>query len=272
MSIRLRLLALVAAGGFLAVALTIRALADGALEQHSGTALYASMVYAGVFVLRPRTRPVPAGVAATVFCWVVETAQLTGVPAALSAHSLLARLVLGVRFDPLDLCWYPVGVLPLVALHLLLPFAAAVAGNTGHPAERGALTMDDNQFIGLVAQRTGASSEQATAFARATLTTLAERIDGGEARDLADRLPAGLRPYAFGPGETAERFGLDVFVQRVSGRADVDVAAAKDGVTAVFDVLREAVGPAAYAQAVGQLPAEYGEVADQRAPFVERTR
>jgi uncharacterized protein (DUF2267 family) len=106
--------------------------------------------------------------------------------------------------------------------------------------------MDDNQFIGLVAKRTGMSSEQATAIARATLTTLAERIDGGEARDLADQLPEGLRPYAFGPGETAERFGLDVFVDRVSGRADVDVTQAKDGVTAVFDVLREALPPAAY--------------------------
>ncbi|MET7804656.1 DUF2267 domain-containing protein [Micromonospora chersina] len=132
--------------------------------------------------------------------------------------------------------------------------------------------MDQDEFIGAVAKRCGMSSEQATAVTRATLTTLAERIDGGEARDLADRLPEALRAYAFGGSETGERFGLDVFVERVSGRADIDVDRAKDGVTAVFDVLRDAVDPAGYADVVTQLPAEYGEVADQTAPFVQRSQ
>lgn len=58
-----------------------------------------------------------AGVAAVGFCWLVEFLQLTGVPAALSAHSVLARLALGVTFDPMDLLWYPVGVVPLAAVH-----------------------------------------------------------------------------------------------------------------------------------------------------------
>ncbi|MEH0937612.1 DUF2267 domain-containing protein [Micromonospora psammae] len=130
--------------------------------------------------------------------------------------------------------------------------------------------MDDNEFLGLVATRSGMSSEQATAVTRATLSTLAERIDGGEARDLADQLPEGLRAYAFGGSETGERFGLEVFVDRVSGRADLDADRARDGVTAVFDVLRDALGPTGYAQVVTQLPAEYGDVADQTAPFVRR--
>ncbi|MER7332915.1 MULTISPECIES: DUF2809 domain-containing protein [unclassified Micromonospora] len=114
---RCRLLGLAAAAGFLAVALVIRATAGGGIEQHSGTALYASMVWAGVLFLRPRTAPLSAGAVAIAFCWAVEVSQLTGIPAALSARSLLARLVLGVQFDPVDLAWYPVGVLPLVALH-----------------------------------------------------------------------------------------------------------------------------------------------------------
>ncbi len=115
-----RLLALAWAAVFLAVALALRAAFDGPLEQHSGTALYASTVYAGAYLLRPRLSPQAAGAGAVAFCWAVECAQLTGVPAYLSAHSLLARLALGVRFDPLDLAWYPAGVLPLVAVHLLL--------------------------------------------------------------------------------------------------------------------------------------------------------
>lgn len=122
---RVRLAALAAAAGFLVVALGIRLLASGdgvldssgTLRQHSGTALYASMVYAGVFFLAPATRPAVAGAAAVGFCWLVELLQLTGLPAALSERHLLARLALGVRFDHTDLFWYFLGVLPLVLLH-----------------------------------------------------------------------------------------------------------------------------------------------------------
>ncbi|BCJ56832.1 DUF2267 domain-containing protein [Micromonospora endophytica] len=127
--------------------------------------------------------------------------------------------------------------------------------------------MDDNKFIDSVADRTGASAEQATAIARATLTTLAERIDGGEARDLADRLPEALRAYAFAPDETAEPFGLDVFVQRVGGRADVDPELAEAGIRAVFDTIREAVEPGDYDDIIAQLPAELWQVADPTPPY-----
>ena len=120
--------------------------------------------------------------------------------------------------------------------------------------------VDDNQFIDAVARRSGMSTEQATALIRATLTTVAERIDGGEARDLAAQLPTGLRPYAFAAGETAERFGFDVFVQRIAGRADIDPAVAEAGARAVFD-------SAEYDDVVSQLPAELAQVANPVAPF-----
>ncbi|MFY1576995.1 DUF2267 domain-containing protein [Verrucosispora sp. WMMD703] len=122
--------------------------------------------------------------------------------------------------------------------------------------------MDDEQFIDSVAERTGTSAEQATAIARATLTTLAERIDGGEARDLAGHLPEGLRAYAFGPHEDAERFGLDVFVQRVGGRADVDPDLATAGIRAVLDTIREAVEAGQYDDVIAFLPAEFWQVAN----------
>ncbi|MGN9806309.1 DUF2809 domain-containing protein [Micromonospora sp. L32] len=115
-----RLFMPVAAALFLGVALAIRAVDDGPVRQYSGTALYASMVWAGVLFLWPRMAPAPVGVIAVLFCWMVECAQLTGVPADLSARSLVARLALGVQFDPVDLLWYPVGVIPLAALHRLV--------------------------------------------------------------------------------------------------------------------------------------------------------
>ena len=127
MAWRIRLVALAGAAGALAVALGIRALTGvamvdsrGALAQYSGTALYAAMIYAGVFSVRPGSRPWVAGAAAIGFCWVVEFFQLTGLPAAWSEHSLIARLVLGRQFDPVDLAWYVIGVLPIVAVHTAL--------------------------------------------------------------------------------------------------------------------------------------------------------
>ena len=123
---------LAAAAGFLAIALTIRAVAAGTLnstgrlEQCSGTALYASMAYVGVLFVWPRRspstadrRPSAAGAISWAWCWTMECFQLTGIPADLSAHSLFARLVLGVQFDAVDLLWYLPGIIPLVVMHEL---------------------------------------------------------------------------------------------------------------------------------------------------------
>lgn len=93
---------------------------SGRLAQYSGTAFYASMVYSGLIFVRPRIPPGWAGIVATVFCWSVEAAQLSGVPAQLSARNVLARAALGVHFDWADILWYPVGIVPLVALEWLL--------------------------------------------------------------------------------------------------------------------------------------------------------
>jgi len=119
-AVPVRLVMAAVAAGALAVALALRAAFGGVVEQISGTALYASMVYAAIVFLWPRLSPVAAGAVATGFCWAVEAAQLTGVPAALSARSLLARLVLGIQFDWRDLVWYPLGVVPLVLAERVL--------------------------------------------------------------------------------------------------------------------------------------------------------
>ena len=131
---RARLVSLGAAVGIVALGLGVRmAGGGGAFAQHSGTALYAAMVYAGVFVLVPRAKPWAAGLAAIGFCWAVELFQLTGIPADLSARSLIARLVLGSHFDATDLIWYVMGVLPLVMLHQLAQPRSAGSPTTPSP-------------------------------------------------------------------------------------------------------------------------------------------
>jgi hypothetical protein len=117
---------LAAAAGILAIALMIRFAAAGTLnstgrlEQYSGTALYASLVYVGVLFFWPRRSPLFAGMIAWAWCWTIEFFQLTGIPADLSARSLGARLILGMQFDPVDLFWYLPGIIPLVVVHQLL--------------------------------------------------------------------------------------------------------------------------------------------------------
>lgn len=121
----IRLLTALGAAVFLAVALALRAATDGVVQNASGTALYAAVVYVAVVFAVPRIRPWLAGAIAVGFCWLVEFSQLTGVPADLSDRSLIARLVLGVKFDPADLAWYPVGVIALVAAHVMIQRAVA---------------------------------------------------------------------------------------------------------------------------------------------------
>lgn len=132
--VRRRVPALVAAGVVLAAGLLIRAFGHGALAQHAGTVLYASLIYVGVFVLRPGTSPLRAGVVAVVFCWLIEAFQLTGVPAKLSERSLIARLVLGASFDWADVAWYPMGVVPLVVAHLIVGARISAGADSGSRA------------------------------------------------------------------------------------------------------------------------------------------
>jgi hypothetical protein len=115
-----------AAAVFVMVALGTRLVLAGRLdssgwwEQDTGTSLYAATAYVVVLFLRPRISPYLAGGIALAFCWLVEAFQLTPVPAALSAHSPVIRLLLGAHFDWNDVAWYPVGIAPLVAVDALL--------------------------------------------------------------------------------------------------------------------------------------------------------
>ncbi|GII24870.1 DUF2267 domain-containing protein [Planosporangium mesophilum] len=113
------------------------------------------------------------------------------------------------------------------------------------------------RFIEKVAERMGGSLGQAEAVTQAALLTLAERITGGEARDLAEQLPTELREFLTTTDEPAEAFDLDEFVRRVSIRAGVDSDTASRGVPAVFQTLHRAVGDGEFQDVLGQLPKEF---------------
>jgi uncharacterized protein (DUF2267 family) len=68
---------------------------------------------------------------------------------------------------------------------------------------------------------------------RATLTTLAERISAGEARDLAAQLPPELAPW-LNVDKRSERFDVDEFLRRVTERSGADGDAALRRARSVF--------------------------------------
>ncbi|MEV7807060.1 DUF2809 domain-containing protein [Microbispora sp. NPDC088329] len=112
-----RIAALAAAVVVIAAGLGVRALLCGAVAKYGGDLLYTLLVYALVVAAAPRARPVVAAAVALGVSWLVEFAQLTHVPAELSARSPLARLVLGTTFNAPDLFWYAVGAAAGYAVH-----------------------------------------------------------------------------------------------------------------------------------------------------------
>jgi uncharacterized protein (DUF2267 family) len=120
--------------------------------------------------------------------------------------------------------------------------------------------MDYKTFTKHAAERAGMPEDTAERVERATLRTLADRISGGEAQDLASQLPRDLQDALQPMREEAEAFDVDEFVRRVAERAQVDDDEARTGAAAVLTTVREAVTPGEFEDIVSQLPQDYREL------------
>jgi uncharacterized protein (DUF2267 family) len=110
------------------------------------------------------------------------------------------------------------------------------------------------EFLEAVARRAGATPTEAANLVRATLQTLAERISGGEATQLATQLPEEFRGYLQKEDEFAERLDLAEFLHEVRARAAVDDHRAAEGARAVFATMRDAVSAEELEDVVSELP------------------
>ena len=122
--------------------------------------------------------------------------------------------------------------------------------------------MKYNEFIGQVRHRIGlgslAEAERAT---RATLETLAERLAGGEARDLASQLPAELAHFLQPPDEgIGTKLTLYDFFELVSLREGVDLEDSTLHARVVIGVLTEAVSQGEIQDVRVQLPAAFAQL------------
>lgn len=117
--------------------------------------------------------------------------------------------------------------------------------------------MDYETFTRTVARRAGVPQDEAERIEFATLQTLADRISGGEAQDLASQLPKPLQEALRPPREDAEPFDVEEFVRRVADQAEVTPDEAMSGVAAVLTTLRDAVTPGEFDDVASQLSSDY---------------
>ncbi|WP_436343785.1 DUF2267 domain-containing protein [Natronorubrum sp. FCH18a] len=121
--------------------------------------------------------------------------------------------------------------------------------------------MQYDDFIGEVQHRAQLDSrEAALSSSRATLTTLSERIQPGEAENLGAQLPEELGRFLEEVDEV-ERFAFDEFVDRVAEREEIgddDAADAAFHAQVVVDVVEEAVTEGALEDLKEQLPDDEG--------------
>jgi uncharacterized protein (DUF2267 family) len=112
------------------------------------------------------------------------------------------------------------------------------------------------RFITTVQQAANLARDDAERATEAVLTTLAERIAEGEARDLAVELPPELAPH-LGQKGPAQRFDIDEFLRRVAEREGVDPETADAHARAVFAALGQAVSAKQLADLAAQLPKDF---------------
>ncbi len=105
------------------------------------------------------------------------------------------------------------------------------------------------------------SRESAQKGIRATLSTLAERIDAALANKLADQLPEEISSYLRVPeGTCASSFTLEEFYSRVIEKEKIPPAQAVMHVRAVFAVLNSAVNPTDFSEVQAYLDQDYEEL------------
>ncbi len=119
-----------------------------------------------------------------------------------------------------------------------------------------------DEFLEHVQHRAGLSSRaEAERATHATLETLAERLVGGEAHDLAAQVPPELARYLQLPDAgIGAKLTLDEFFELVSEREGVDLEDSTLHARVVIGVLTEAVSQGEIKDVRVQLPAAFAQL------------
>ncbi|WP_135829310.1 DUF2267 domain-containing protein [Halorussus halobius] len=117
--------------------------------------------------------------------------------------------------------------------------------------------MQYDEFTGQIQSRLELSDTgRAVRATRAVLETLGERLQAGEATDLAGPLPMEI-DYYLESADHGQRFDYDEFVDRVADRATVDASDANYHAQVVVGLVSELVARSEIEQVRAQLPDDF---------------
>ncbi|THE66506.1 DUF2267 domain-containing protein [Salinadaptatus halalkaliphilus] len=117
--------------------------------------------------------------------------------------------------------------------------------------------MNYKEFVGQVQHRLEyAEFGQAVRATRAVLTTLGERLQEGEATDIASPLPMEIDRYLT-EAEHGQRFDYQEFLDRVAEREGVDRSDANYHSQQLLAVVADVVPPGNIEKVDGQLPEDF---------------
>lgn len=120
--------------------------------------------------------------------------------------------------------------------------------------------MEYSEFTGEVQHRLELDTQgHAVQATRAVLTTLGERLQEGEATDLASPLPLEIDYYLLN-ADHGQRFDYPEFVERVADRAEVEEGEAAFYAQAVVDLLADVVPAGEIEDLQGQFPDDYDDL------------
>lgn len=118
--------------------------------------------------------------------------------------------------------------------------------------------MQRTDLVDLIESRGNFISREAAHDAtQATLRTLGERISGGEASDLAERLPEDFAGPILTAGGEAEAFPPSEFVDRVDQREAIEMDDTDAHARAVLTSVAERLDQPKWEDATTQLPTAY---------------
>ena len=120
--------------------------------------------------------------------------------------------------------------------------------------------MDFHEFVGQIQNRLELPGEgEAVRAIRATLTPLGERLQAGEADDLAASLPMEIDRFLI-EADSGQRFDYDEFVDRVAGHEGIDRADAAYHAKVVVAQVAEVTQASEVQQVRDQLPDEFEDL------------
>jgi uncharacterized protein (DUF2267 family) len=121
------------------------------------------------------------------------------------------------------------------------------------------MALDYETFIAAVEHDAHVPREDAERAVGATLHTLAERLSGGEAEDIAEQLPPELAGFMH-DGSKAEPFDVDEFIRRIAEREGVPKEDAVAHARAVFAALGRVLTPNELHDMASELPRDFGDL------------